>query len=310
MKKHLLFSFIILFVLSGCDKFTGYTLTERILHGGSFRGSSPNFSPKGDAIVFSIKGNGLGDIYCVYLDGNKTKQITNHPEYEGYPRWCPSGEWIYFLSERNGCFNLNRIGIQESNIEQLTHEGIYFEDDIFISPSGTKIAILKQGPLLEIIDLKNKESKSCQLNGSYPHLLGWQDENEIFYSAGIRKFEIRSFSCESNADKSTLYIGYEGIRDGVYYSAISPDKKQFAFVRSDFATGQEKELVLSNLDEYKPQILFTSKNIESPSFSYCGRYIVFLRDNHGPEGEFGKITVYDLKDNDYKDILDTKSLTE
>jgi TolB protein len=62
----------------------------------------PQWSPRGDLIVFMRKVNGDFDLFTVRVDGTDVKQLTHSKGNDAHPAWSPDGEKILFSSTRMG----------------------------------------------------------------------------------------------------------------------------------------------------------------------------------------------------------------
>ena len=68
------------------------------------------FSPDGRWIVFeAVKDQLNSTIYAVPAAGGTWIRITDGQQWDDKPRWSPDGRTIYYLSERNGFFNVRGI---------------------------------------------------------------------------------------------------------------------------------------------------------------------------------------------------------
>ena len=63
---------------------------------------SLDVAPSGDHLVFDL----LGDLYRLPLEGGKAARITSGLGYDSQPQISPDGQWIAFISDRNGADNL------------------------------------------------------------------------------------------------------------------------------------------------------------------------------------------------------------
>lgn len=75
----------------------------------------PSWSPHGDRIAYwGIPGGGRRDIFTVAASGNGPPvPVTGDPAVDWYPVWSPSGQHLYFLSNRGGTMNIWRLPIDE-----------------------------------------------------------------------------------------------------------------------------------------------------------------------------------------------------
>ena len=63
---------------------------------------SLDVDPDGEAIVFEL----LGDIYELPIEGGKATRLTSGMAYDTQPKISPDGEWIAFISDRDGSGHL------------------------------------------------------------------------------------------------------------------------------------------------------------------------------------------------------------
>ena len=63
---------------------------------------SLDVSPDGRTLVFEL----LGDLYTLPLEGGQATRITSGMAFDSQPRYSPDGQWLAFLSDRDGAENL------------------------------------------------------------------------------------------------------------------------------------------------------------------------------------------------------------
>jgi serine/threonine protein kinase len=75
----------------------------------------PNWSPHGQRIAYwgITAGGGNREIFTVAADGGPPVQVTDDPAVDVNPVWAPSGQELYFTSDRGGTMNIWRIRIDE-----------------------------------------------------------------------------------------------------------------------------------------------------------------------------------------------------
>src|SRR3990172_7921546 len=63
---------------------------------------SLDVAPDGKTIVFEL----LGDLYTLPIEGGPAKRLTSGLPFDSQPRYSPDGQWLAFLSDRDGAENL------------------------------------------------------------------------------------------------------------------------------------------------------------------------------------------------------------
>ena len=96
--------------------------SETVIASSPDRGySQPSFSPDGSRILFTgvtLQEEGRPnnfDVFVVNTDGGNLTQLTFHPGHDMIPQFAPSGEEIYFLSQRgtsDGDWNIWRMNVR------------------------------------------------------------------------------------------------------------------------------------------------------------------------------------------------------
>ena len=79
---------------------------------------SLDVAPDGQSLVFDL----LGDLYRLPLEGGKASRITSGLGFDSQPRVSPDGQWITFISDRNGADNLWVIRADGSEPRMLSAE--------------------------------------------------------------------------------------------------------------------------------------------------------------------------------------------
>jgi Tol biopolymer transport system component len=59
---------------------------------------SPEWSPKGDAVIFTSDRDGQTDLYTITADGSHVKRLTDTPGEEGAAGWSPDGKRVAFVT--------------------------------------------------------------------------------------------------------------------------------------------------------------------------------------------------------------------
>jgi len=127
------------------DTLTGATQQLTRLDEGACQ---PDWSPGGDAIVFSSPCSGKrtrhagASLFILDLKENALTQLTKSLEGDFDPAWSPAGDWIAYTSLLNGQLQLFKINIFDQSVVKLS-DGTYNEFDPTWSKGGGQIAFVR-----------------------------------------------------------------------------------------------------------------------------------------------------------------------
>ncbi len=90
---------------------------------------SPEWSPDGECLVFArmvggAKGKGDGEIFIHDLATATDRRITQRPGFDGAPSWSPDGRHIAFHGSVGETFDIFRVEVDGSNLENITQDAI------------------------------------------------------------------------------------------------------------------------------------------------------------------------------------------
>ena len=126
----------------------------------------PAWSPQGDKIAYNLHEE--SDIYTINPNGTGNTRLTDDLYWNNHPSWSPDGEWIVFLSDRDG------EGYRDIWIMDKT--GGNMEKILDCNPDCHRPSFSPEG--LRIVFMQNMEIFTMNFNGSdTPHATpGYLDE--------------------------------------------------------------------------------------------------------------------------------------
>ena len=91
------------------------------------------------SLIFEMEEDENTDIYFLDLNSKHRVNLTNHPDWDGTPRWSPDGSQIVFASDREGSPDLYVINADGTDVRRLT---TWDSAELMPSwsPDGTRIA--------------------------------------------------------------------------------------------------------------------------------------------------------------------------
>jgi TolB protein len=119
----------------------------------------PSVSPDGSRIVWrrilptggSSSSGHNSEVFVMNRDGSGVTNLTNHPDFDGYPSWSPDGSKIAFASNRNrkddfrGNFHIYVMNADGTDVVQVLDNAGQVEDARpRWSPDGTRILFNRQ----------------------------------------------------------------------------------------------------------------------------------------------------------------------
>ncbi len=103
---------------------------------------SPQWSPKGDQIVFVSTGeDNQQDIFVMNGDGSERKALTQNAGDNYDPKWSPDGKQICYVSSTDGDAEIFVMKADGSGQEQLTKNNVEESSPVW-SPGGKRIAFV------------------------------------------------------------------------------------------------------------------------------------------------------------------------
>ena len=81
-----------------------------------------SMAPDEKSFVYLARGEPEQNLFTADLAGTPLRRLTDDPAQDIVPRWSPDGEWIAFLSDRGGKYEIWRIRPDGTGLAQMTNE--------------------------------------------------------------------------------------------------------------------------------------------------------------------------------------------
>ncbi|GAC1619577.1 MAG: amidohydrolase family protein [Candidatus Acidiferrum sp.] len=193
-------------------------------------------SPDGKTIVFDL----LGDIYTLPIEGGAAKRISGGMSFDSQPRVSPDGQWIAFLSDREGSENIWIMHVDGTDAKQVSKDA----NDDFASPAwapdGKYIFVSKTA-----FGIGAREIWMYHVDGGS----GVQITKSKPTPTTPRKERHNAMGVVASADGKYLYYA---VRQGPFsYNAQFP---LWHIARRDRKTGDEDTLIEQLESAFRPQL--------------------------------------------------------
>jgi Tol biopolymer transport system component len=206
---------------------------QRQLTNNSFSDVYPRVSPDGHYIFFTSNRSGSTQVWRMNVDGSNQIQLTK--QEGGYPRFVtPDSKWVYFLSGLHQ--TLWRISAEGGEESQVSFPSLAFSPDgnfvayFFHDREGdhqVKLAVMSVEDRRIVKTFHLADDKSRPLGVDWAG--GWAGDSKSFYyvtADGSRNHLWR----QSLDDEKPSVVGDLGNEEIAYFE-LSPDGKEFAFIR-------------------------------------------------------------------------------
>ena len=266
---------------------------NRPLTTGSYRDSSPRISPDGTRIAYLSNRSGKNQIHVRWLDSSQEAQITELQQAPSGIEWSPDGKWIGYTA---------RVPAKNDFSVRLPEKpnGAKWQDPPIVitklrwTADGT--GILQPG-YTHVFAVPATGGAPKQItNGDYNHGGGqggggfaWSEDGKSIYVStnripdadySIEGGDIYSYSVEDGSVKQLTN------RKGPDTDPVpGPGGKKVAYVGHDwkFQSYTVNHLYLMNPDGSNPKNMTASldRDVRSPHWSWDGKMIYFLIEDHG-----------------------------
>ena len=197
---------------------------------------SLDVSPDGKTIVFEL----MGDLYTLPSEGGQAKLISGGMAFDSQPKFSPDGQWITFISDREGSENIWIIHPDGSGVKQVSKNTA----DDFTSPAWTpdgKYIVASKMPF----GIGANELWMFHVDGG----TGVQITKSKPTPATPRKERHNAVGVVASPDGKYFYYA---VRQGPFsYNAQLP---MWKIVRRDRKTGDEDEIISQPESAFRPTL--------------------------------------------------------
>lgn len=167
-----------------------------------------SLAPDERSFVYLARGEPQQDLFTADRAGTPLRRLTDDAAQDIVPRWSPDGQWIAFLSDRSGKYEIWKVRPDGSGLAQMTNEPGREVIAPVWSPDGSKLLYQIRNVNSYVIDANRPgaEQASQSLLGQPPPgfipwdwspdgslLVGWQPLNEersmVVYTFAEHRYE-------------------------------------------------------------------------------------------------------------------------
>jgi Tol biopolymer transport system component len=166
-----------------------------------------SLAPDEKSIVYLARGEPQQDLFTAELAGKPLRRLTDDAAQDIVPRWSPDGNWIAFLSDRSGKYEIWKIRPDGTGLAQMTHEPAQDVIGPVWTPDSRRLLYQVRNVNSYLIDTDRPgaEQRSQPLPGQQPpgflewdwspdgaYLAGWQHQLEwgvVVYSFANQHYE-------------------------------------------------------------------------------------------------------------------------
>ncbi|MEO0118016.1 MAG: hypothetical protein ABIK66_02695, partial [candidate division WOR-3 bacterium] len=161
-----------------CD-YDGYNL-QKLTKDGKLK-LSPEWSKKGDKIVYSAYDNNTLKIYLYELNSKKTKILYGEKGLAATPTFSPDDKYVAFSMSQNGSMNICLIPSQGGKPQKITYTSSVAVSPSF-SPSGKQIVFCSDRsgtPQIYIINSDGTNLTRLTYEGNYNTSPNWSPKGDL-----------------------------------------------------------------------------------------------------------------------------------
>lgn len=194
---------------------------------------SLDVSPDGKTVLFEL----LGDLYTVPIEGGEATRITEGMAFDSQPAFSPDGQWIAFISDRDGAENLWIAKADGTEPKKLTKG----KKDDYVSPGWTpdgQYVIVSKGGRSQDLWMYHIQG------GTGVSITGTKGDKKENTERSSRKSRLGAVM-----DPEGRYLYWAQKDSGSVYNQLSFD---WEIYRRDMVTGEEDRLTQAEFGAFRP----------------------------------------------------------
>jgi len=159
----------------------------RQLTDGTFRDSSPVWSPDGRRIAFLSNRSGSSQIHVMWVDTRETLQLTRVDRDPGGLKWSPDGKWILFTMNLQDDTPILPVKLPQTPKGAQLAKGAVLVDRLSWGADGTGPTFKSYNHVF-VVDSSVGGVPKQITSGSFSHNAPeWSADGKTIYVSGIRK---------------------------------------------------------------------------------------------------------------------------
>jgi TolB protein len=223
-------------------------------------------------IVFTCFVQQIDQICLMNADGSGRRQLTDFDATSFYASLSPDGETIYFVSRKDGPFEIYSMNLNGRNVERLTNGiGALYAPEL--SPNGNRIIFTNHGNGIWIM----------RADGNNPRPLTTRDDIDPTWSPDGSMI---AFASNRSGERQLYVMNYDGsnitqitdLNNMGGRSTWSPDGTKLAFYRGPAG---DRNIFIVNVDGSNVTRLTSGGDNLGPSWSPDGNWIAFTSFRDG-----------------------------